>query len=127
MLDKPGALSAQEWETIRLHPYYTQRVLERVRGFQSLAYVASSHHERLDGRGYFRGLAGDEVPLGARILAVSDIYDALTSSRPYRPAMSQEVALATLERDRAVGVAEDCLEALVKVVGDDAEFGRGVA
>ena len=124
VLDKPGALSAQEWETIRLHPYYTQRILERVRGFQSLAYVASSHHERLDGRGYFRELRGAQVPLGARILAVSDIYDALTSARPYRPAMSQEIALATLDRDRGVGVAGDCLEALVQVVGDQAAEGR---
>jgi len=118
VLDKPAALSAQEWELVRLHPYYTQRILERVRGFQSLAYVASSHHERIDGRGYFRGLRGAQVPLGARILAVADIYDALTSERPYRPAMSREVALSVLERERGAGVAEDCLEALVKVVGE---------
>ena len=127
VLDKPGALSAQEWEIVRLHPYYTQRILERVRGFQALAYVASSHHERLDGRGYFRGLRGAMVPLGARILAVADIYDALTSARPYRPAMSPEVALATLERDRGIGVAGDCLEALVKVVGDQGAELRGAA
>jgi HD-GYP domain-containing protein (c-di-GMP phosphodiesterase class II) len=118
VLDKPAALSAQEWEMVRLHPYYTQRILERVRGFQSLAYVASSHHERLDGKGYFRGLKGAQVPLGARILMVADIFDALTSERPYRPAMSREVALSVLERERGVGVAGDCLEALVKVVGE---------
>jgi HD-GYP domain-containing protein (c-di-GMP phosphodiesterase class II) len=116
VLDKPGPLSAQEWETVRLHPYYTQRILERVRGFQSLAFVASSHHERLDGRGYFRGLSGEQVPLGARILMIADIYDALTSERPYRPAMTPEVALGMIEQDRGTGVAEDCYEALVKVV-----------
>jgi HD-GYP domain-containing protein (c-di-GMP phosphodiesterase class II) len=118
VLDKPGALTAQEWETVRLHPYYTQRILERVRGFQSLAIVASSHHERLDGKGYFRGLRGDQVPHGARILMVADIFDALTSERPYRPAMTTEVALSMLERDRGTGVADDCYEALVKVVED---------
>lgn len=121
VLDKPAALTPQEWETVRLHPYYTQRILERVRGFQALAYVASSHHERLDGKGYFRGLKGDEVPLGARILAVADIYDALTSERPYRPAMSREVALSVLEHERGVGVAGDCLEALMKVVESSGE------
>jgi len=63
-------------------------------------------------------LRGGQVPLGARILAVADIYDALTSERPYRPAMSREVALSVLERERGAGVAEDCLEALVKVVGE---------
>jgi HD-GYP domain-containing protein (c-di-GMP phosphodiesterase class II) len=118
VLDKPGPLSAQEWEMVRLHPYYTQRILERVRGFQSLAFVASSHHERLDGRGYFRGLKGAQVPLGARILVVADIYDALTSARPYRPALEREAAIATLEKDRGSGVAGDCLEALARVVGD---------
>jgi HD-GYP domain-containing protein (c-di-GMP phosphodiesterase class II) len=127
VLDKPGALSAQEWEIIRLHPYYTQRILDRVRGFQALAFVASSHHERLDGRGYFRGLRGAQVPLGARILLVADVYDALTSTRPYRPAMTRDVALATLEKDRGQGVAGDCLEALVKVVSEVGEARRGAA
>jgi HD-GYP domain-containing protein (c-di-GMP phosphodiesterase class II) len=127
VLDKPGSLSAEEWEAIRLHPYYTQRILERVRGFQVLAYVASSHHERLDGRGYHRGLRGEEVPLGARILAVADIYDALTSARPYRPAMSQERALATLDRDRGVGVAEDCLDVLLKILSTEGAERRGAA
>ena len=56
ILDKPGKLTAAEWETVRLHPYYTQRILERIHGFQHLAFVASSHHERLDGSGYFRNL-----------------------------------------------------------------------
>jgi len=118
VLDKPGPLSPQEWETVRLHPYYTQRILERVTGFQALAYVASSHHERLDGKGYFRGLKGEQVPLGARILVVADIYDALTSERPYRPAMSREVALSVLEQERGTAVAGDCLDALVKVIGE---------
>jgi len=127
VLDKPGPLAAEEWETVRLHPYYTQRILERVRGFQSLAYVASSHHERLDGRGYFRGLRGNEVPLGARILAVADVYDALTSARPYRPAMTQERAIATLEKDRGIGVAEDCLDALLSIVGGAGVQRRGAA
>ena len=62
ILDKPGKLTAAEWETVRLHPYYTQRILERIRGFQHLAFVASSHHERLDGSGYFRNLRATQIP-----------------------------------------------------------------
>jgi HD-GYP domain-containing protein (c-di-GMP phosphodiesterase class II) len=118
VLDKPGPLSAQEWEMMRLHPYYTQRILDRVRGFQSLAFVASSHHERLDGRGYYRGLRGAHVPFGARILAVADIYEALTADRPYRAALTSEAALATMEKDRGLGLASDCLDALLRVIED---------
>jgi len=129
VLDKPGALTAQEWEVVRLHPYYTQRILDRVRGFQSLAFVASSHHERLDGRGYFRGLRGDDVPQGARILAVADIYEALTSERPYRHALAPEEALATMERDRGTGLEDDCFDALIQVVqsGEDRATEAGAA
>jgi len=118
ILDKPGRLSALEWETVRLHPYYTQRILDRVEGFQELAFVASSHHERLDGRGYFRGLRGAQIPVGARILAVADVFEALTSDRPYRPALPFETALATMERDRGVAFGGDCLEALAQVVAE---------
>lgn len=129
VLDKPGPLTPAEWETMRLHPYYTQRILDRVRAFQSLAFVASSHHERLDGRGYFRGLRGPQVPFGARILAVADVYEALTSERPYRPALAPEVALATMDRDRGTALAGDCLEALEYVVqqGEDREEQSGAA
>jgi HD-GYP domain-containing protein (c-di-GMP phosphodiesterase class II) len=116
ILDKPAPLSGQEWEIMRLHPYFTQRILDRVEGFQDLAFVASSHHERLDGRGYFRGLRDDQVPLGARILAVADIYEALTAERPYRPALAPEAALKIMERDRAVALSADCLDALARSI-----------
>ncbi|HYM80871.1 MAG TPA: HD domain-containing phosphohydrolase [Candidatus Limnocylindria bacterium] len=118
ILDKPAPLSGQEWEIMRLHPYYTQRILDRISGFQTLAFIASSHHERLDGRGYFRGLRGAQVPPGARILAVADVYEALTSDRPYRPALPEETALRIMEKDRGIGFGGDCLEALVRVIED---------
>lgn len=126
VLDKPGPLTAEEWEMVRLHPYYTQRILDRVRGFQSLAFMAASHHERLDGRGYFRGLRGDQVPFGARILAVADVYEALTSQRPYRHALAHEEALAVMEKDRTVSFATDCFDALVEVLEQDEELTREV-
>lgn len=116
ILDKPAPLSAQEWEVMRLHPYYTQRILDRISGFEDLAFVASSHHERLDGRGYFRGLRGGQLPLGARVLAVADIYEALTSDRPYRPALPEETALKIMGRDCEIGICVDCFEALGRVI-----------
>jgi HD-GYP domain-containing protein (c-di-GMP phosphodiesterase class II) len=116
ILDKPGPLSAHEWEVMRLHPYYTQRILERISGFETLAFVASSHHERLDGQGYYRGLRDQEIPRQARVLVVSDIYEALTTDRPYRPGMKPATALALMERDRDVGLAGDCLDALAYAI-----------
>ena len=116
ILDKPGPLSTEEWETMKLHPYYTMRILLHVRGFKRIAHVAASHHERLDGRGYFRGLSGSQVPLDAQILATADIYDALTSARPYRPALPEETALRLMENERDAAVCGECLEALYAVV-----------
>lgn len=117
ILDKNGPLTVEEWETVRLHPHYTYRILERTPGYDRLAFAASAHHERLDGRGYFRGLHGDEIPVTARILAVADGFEALTSDRPFRPALPEEVALKLLERDRGIGLDADCLSALLESLG----------
>lgn len=117
ILDKPGALTAEEWELVRLHPFFTQCVLERIRGFGALAVVAASHHERLDGRGYHRQLRGEHIPRGGRVLAVADMFEALTADRPYRPAMPIETALRILENERAVGLDADCLDALIGSLG----------
>jgi HD-GYP domain-containing protein (c-di-GMP phosphodiesterase class II) len=116
ILDKPGPLTAEEWEVVRLHPYYTQRILEHIRGFERLAVIAALHHERLDGRGYFHGLRGDQIPLASQVIATADIYDALTTARPYRPALPDELALKLMEQDRGTGLLPQCLDALVEVL-----------
>ena len=82
---------------MREHTRYTLRILERVHCFRHLAGIAASHHERLDGSGYHRGLAAFDLPRPARILAVADVFDALTADRPYREAMPLEAGA----RDRA--------------------------
>ena len=74
--------------------------------------LAAAHHERLDGRGYYRGLKAAQVPLGSQILSTADMYDALTAERPYRPALPEETALRIMERDRDTGVSGACLDAL---------------
>jgi putative nucleotidyltransferase with HDIG domain len=116
ILDKPGPLSPAEWEQVRLHPYYTLRVLLHVHGFKEIAQIAASHHERLDGRGYFRGLKGEQFPLIAQVLSAADQWDALSTARPYRPALPEETALKILERDRDAAFSSECLDALIAVI-----------
>jgi HD-GYP domain-containing protein (c-di-GMP phosphodiesterase class II) len=94
--DKPGLLSAREWERVRLHPYYTERVLERSSALAPLALTAGSHHERLDGSGYHRAAAAAQLGVGARLLAAADAFDAMTHDRPHRPALSSGQARAEL-------------------------------
>jgi HD-GYP domain-containing protein (c-di-GMP phosphodiesterase class II) len=84
--EKRGPLTVGEWERVRLHPYYTQRVLERCSALATLALTAGAHHERLDGSGYHRAATAAQLSVGARLLAAADAYDAITHDRPYRPA-----------------------------------------
>src|SRR6185503_13844388 len=90
--DKPGSLNAGEWERVRLHSYYTERILARSDDLSSLGGIASLHHERLDGSGYHRGSSGPALSPAARLLATADAYHAMTEQRPYRPAMSSAAA-----------------------------------
>jgi hypothetical protein len=80
--DKPGRLTASEWERVRLHAYYTERILSRSPLLQPLSLAAGMHHERLDGSGYHRGVPGTMIPVGARLLAAADVYQARRSSVP---------------------------------------------
>jgi HD-GYP domain-containing protein (c-di-GMP phosphodiesterase class II) len=116
ILDKPGRLTEQEWDAVRLHPYYSKRILQHVRGFEEIALVAGCHHERLDGRGYYEGLEGHHIPLSAQIISAADIFDALSSERPYRPALGPEVALAMMDRDRDLAIDGELLDLLPRVV-----------
>ncbi|HEV2105929.1 MAG TPA: HD domain-containing phosphohydrolase [Candidatus Eisenbacteria bacterium] len=116
ILDKPGPLTPEEWRVMRRHAHYTEAILDHIAGFEGFAFEAASHHERLDGRGYCRGIAGDDVPPVARVLAVADVYDALRSSRPYRGALEPEQVFAIMERHHAGSFDSECLEALRGVV-----------
>ena len=120
ILDKPSPLTASEWEVMRMHSFYTERILEHVRGFEWLAFASASHHERLDGSGYCRGLRGEQVPQLSRVLAVADIYDALSTRRPYRPALEQRQVLEIMGRDRDAGLDSHAFEALLVALGQDA-------
>ena len=113
ILDKPSRLEASEFELIKRHPELTLRILDEIPTFGDVAQVAASHHERLDGRGYFRGLAAPELALGARIVAVADVFEALTADRPYRAAMPIEQATAILREESGGHLAADVVETLI--------------
>lgn len=101
--EKPRPLSTSDWERVRLHPYYTERILSRSAALRSLAKTAGMHHELQDGAGYHRQLARGTIPMPARILAAADIYQALTNARPYRAALEPAAAAAVLEQEVANG------------------------
>lgn len=96
ILLKPGRLTDSEWTAIRKHPEEGFRMLRRVPFLRNAADIVRAHHERIDGSGYPRGLKGGEIPLGARLFAVADVYDALTSDRPYHAASSYEQAATVI-------------------------------
>jgi putative nucleotidyltransferase with HDIG domain len=112
ILDKPGKLEPHEIAAIREHPRYTQQILERVACLRAIVATAASHHERLDGGGYHRGLGALDLSRPARILAVADVYEALTADRPYREAMPRERALAIVREQRGTGLCPSAVDAL---------------
>jgi HD-GYP domain-containing protein (c-di-GMP phosphodiesterase class II) len=104
--DKPGPLTTAEWERVRLHPYFTERILGRCGSLASLVDLASSHHERLDGSGYHRSLAAESLSHGNRILAAADVYAALTADRSHRPALGDDTAASSLEAEAKAGALD---------------------
>jgi HD-GYP domain-containing protein (c-di-GMP phosphodiesterase class II) len=96
ILEKPGKLTAQEYNLIRSHTFITYHLLGRIKGFESIRRWAAFHHERLDGNGYPFQLMAEDIPVGARVMAVADVLSALTEPRPYRDGMSRERTVETL-------------------------------
>lgn len=103
VLDKPGKLTKAEFDLIKTHPYHTIRILRRLSGFGGVATLAASHHERLDGNGYPFRMNHTDLSLGARVLAVADIYSALTEDRPYRKGMTVDKAMVVLAEKAQAG------------------------
>lgn len=100
---KPEPLSERERERVRLHSYYTERVLARPALLARLGVLAAAHHERMDGSGYHRGAPGSWLPPAARILAAADVYHAMIEPRPHRPAHSPDAAAEGLRREVRAG------------------------
>jgi putative two-component system response regulator len=128
ILRKAGALTEQEWQIMRRHPVTGAQIVAPLEFFDEGAVIMRHHHERLDGSGYPDGLRGEAIPLGARIVAVADTYDALTSRRPYRARLTHADAIHVLRResgrtldDHLVALFVDMLEMSPAPRDDDAD------
>jgi HD-GYP domain-containing protein (c-di-GMP phosphodiesterase class II) len=116
ILDKPGKLTDEEFAIVRTHPVFSLQILQRAACFAPLAELAANHHERLDGTGYPRGLDAGSLDLPMRVLAVADVYEALTASRPYRGPMAPDEALAIVSGSVPAHLDGDARDALVTYV-----------
>jgi putative two-component system response regulator len=103
-LNKPGALTTAEYEEVKRHPVIGFEICRPLRTMAPLLALIRGHHERLDGRGYPDGLKADQIPVALRCLTVADVYDALTSDRSYRKAMTVEAALTLMRKEATVGM-----------------------
>ncbi|MEZ4588120.1 MAG: HD domain-containing phosphohydrolase [Gemmatimonadales bacterium] len=112
ILDKPGKLDEAEWAAMRRHPAYTFEILDRVKRFQPLAEMAASHHERMDGNGYHRGLPAARLSRPARIIAVADVTEALLADRPYRKGLGWDRVLAIVEEMAGPALCPECCRVL---------------
>jgi putative nucleotidyltransferase with HDIG domain len=117
IINKPGKLDAAEWTVIKTHTLEGQKMLERVGGFmRDVGLIVRSHHERWDGGGYPDGLAGERIPLEARIIACCDTWNAMRTDRSYRNALSHEVALAELTSSSGTQFDPTVVESLLEVI-----------
>jgi diguanylate cyclase (GGDEF)-like protein len=118
ILSKPAPLDPSEWRSIVEHPKIGQVVLEQAGSIRDAAQIVLHHHEWFDGRGYPHGLAGAEIPIGSRIVAIADAYEAMISVRPYKRAMSHAEAVAELRRHRGVQFDPELVDVFISLVGD---------
>jgi putative nucleotidyltransferase with HDIG domain len=116
VLDKPGKLDDTEWVAMRRHAELSEEILSRIASFADLSKVAGAHHERLDGKGYPKGLSGAQIDLETRIISTADVFDALTADRPYRAAMPVSRALAILWEGAGASHDPLCIAALERAL-----------
>ena len=117
ILSKPGPLSPPEWRTIVEHPKIGQVVLEQAGAIRDAATIVLHHHEWFDGTGYPHGLAGEEIPIGSRIISIADAYEAMISERPYKLAMTHQEAVVELRRQRGVQFDPELVDVFLSLVG----------
>jgi HD-GYP domain-containing protein (c-di-GMP phosphodiesterase class II) len=116
VLDKPAKLDDIEWGAMKRHAEFSEMILSHIGAFADLARIGGAHHERLDGKGYPRGLTADEIPMEVRIVSTADVFDALTADRPYRAAMPISTALAILWEGAGQSHDPICIEALQRAL-----------
>jgi putative nucleotidyltransferase with HDIG domain len=129
-------LTDEEWEIVKLHPEQGAKLVRRIEGYGPVADIIIGHHERVDGKGYPNGLAGEEIPIGSRIISVADTYDVMTSRDSYRRPVSSEAAIVELRRVAGSQLDAKVVEAFVAMIeagrvafrhADEADFERELA
>jgi HD-GYP domain-containing protein (c-di-GMP phosphodiesterase class II) len=116
ILHKPDKLTDEEWTIMRKHPQLAYDMLNQVEYLRPALDIPYSHHEKWDGTGYPRGLRGDEIPMAARLFAVVDVWDALISDRPYRPAWTEEEALNYIREQSGRHFETQVVNAFFKII-----------
>ena len=122
VINKPGRLTDEEFDIIKQHPVIGYNILENIEEMPSLSTGARWHHERYDGRGYPDGIEGDEIPEEARIIAVADAYDAMTSKRSYRDALPQEVVRSEIEKGRGSQFDPKFADIMLAMIDEDTNY-----
>jgi diguanylate cyclase (GGDEF)-like protein len=122
ILTKPGELNDPEWRIVSEHPKIGQVILEQAGALRDAATIVLHHHEWFDGRGYPHGLAGEEIPVGARIVAIADAYEAMVAGRPYRDAISHEAAIKELRRHGGLQFDPHLVEAFAELFAERMPF-----
>ncbi len=119
VLGKPGRLTDEEYTEMKKHPKFTRDILSRIqfaKEFRDIPVIASCHHEKMDGTGYPYGLKGEQIPALSRIIAVADVFDAVTSHRPYRAPMSTQEAIKILKDSAGSHLDSDMVKAFDKFI-----------
>lgn len=119
VLNKGNSLSDAEWAEMREHPIYGAKILAEKGFLKGAAEIVRAHHETFDGSGYPDRLKGEEIPIGARVIAVVDAYDAMTSERPYEPALSKQEAITELTAQEGTQFDSRVVRAFIEVIGGD--------
>ncbi|MCR4435790.1 MAG: HD domain-containing protein [Clostridiales bacterium] len=115
ILNKPGKLDEEEFKKIQTHPVLGYNILKKIEFLSPMLPAILYHHERPDGKGYPKGLKGDEIPIGASIIAIADTYDAMTSDRPCRSALSHEFAAEEVKKHRGTQFNKEVVDAFLKI------------
>jgi putative nucleotidyltransferase with HDIG domain len=122
ILDKPGTLTEEERQVVEEHPTTGTRILEPIAAYKSVIPGVLHHHERYDGKGYPNGLAGEEISLIGRIMAVADVYDSLVSDRPYRPGMDKDRVLKIIQKEAGTCYDPNVVRALLIFVNQESKL-----
>jgi putative two-component system response regulator len=123
IINKPSKLSDEEFELIKKHPVTGSEILERIQEKPKLATGARWHHERYGGGGYPDGISGEDIPVEARIIAVADAYDAMTSKRSYRDVMQQDKVRLEIEKGIGTQFDPQFAKIMIEIIDEDIDYG----